>query len=174
MKTIAITDKKEIDEIINSCDICTLSVIDVNGEVYAVPMNFGYHNDYVYLHGADFGKLIDSMRKNPQVCITFCTPCELVYQNEQVACSYRMKGRSVVARGTVEFITDFDAKTAALNTLMANYTTHQFKYSPPAVKNVAVYRVKPIELTAKAFGQPHGNNFPWQIERDKKKAAEEK
>ncbi len=172
MKTIAITDKNEIDQIINSCDICTLSVIDTEGNPYAVPMNFGYHNDYIYLHGADFGKLMDCLQKNPQVCITFCTPCELVYQNKEVACSYRMKGSSVVARGTVEFITDFDAKIEALNILMGNYTTDTFKYNAPAVKNVAVYRIKPATLTGKAFGQSHGNDFPWQIERDKKRKAE--
>ena len=173
MKTIFIEDKNQIDEIIRSCDICNLGVVDTDGKPYVVPMNFGYHNDYIYLHGADFGKLIDSLKANPEVCITFCTPTELAYQDAHVACSYRMKGKSVVARGKMEFITEYDKKVDALNLLMAQYTDREFKYNSPAVKNVEVYQLKPEELTAKEFGAPHGNNFPWQIERDRKKSMKD-
>nr|WP_320117691.1 pyridoxamine 5'-phosphate oxidase family protein [uncultured Marinifilum sp.] len=173
MKTVSIEGKEQIEEIIRSCDICNLGVIDNDNKPYVVPMNFGYHDEYIYLHGADFGKLIECMKANPEVCITFCTPVKLVYQNEHVACSYRMKGKSVVARGKVEFITDYDQKVDALNITMAQYTDKKFTYNSPAVRNVEIYRLKPEELTAKEFAAPHGNNFPWQVERDKKKSMKD-
>lgn len=173
MKTIFIEGKEKIEEIILSCDICQLGVVDTEGKPYVIPMNFGYKDEYIYMHGANFGKLVDAMKANPEVCVTFCTPTELAYQDAHMACSYRMKGKSVVARGKIEFITDFDQKVGALNILMANYTDREFKYNDPAVRNVEVYRVKPEELTAKEFGAPHGNNFPWQVERDKRKSQKD-
>ena len=173
MKTIFIEDKKHIDEIIRSCDICNLGVVDSEGKPYVVPMNFGYHDDHIYMHGADVGKLIDSIKVNPEVCITFCTPVKLAFQDEHVACSYRMKGKSVVARGKIEFIVDSRKKVDALNILMAQYTDRKFTYNSPAIKNVEIYRLKPEELTAKEFGAPHDNNFPWRIERDRKKSMKD-
>ncbi|MPQ48448.1 pyridoxamine 5'-phosphate oxidase family protein [Marinifilum sp. N1E240] len=173
MKTVFIEGKEQIEEIIRSCDICNLGVVDAENKPYVVPMNFGYYDEYIYLHGADFGKLIDCMKAKPEVCITFCTPPELAYQDVHIACSYRMKGKSVVARGKIEFITDYDQKVDALNILMGQYTDKKFTYNSPAVRNVEVYRLKPEELTAKEFGAPHGNNFPWQVERDKKKSQKD-
>jgi nitroimidazol reductase NimA-like FMN-containing flavoprotein (pyridoxamine 5'-phosphate oxidase superfamily) len=169
MKTIFIEDQQQIEEAIQQCEICSLGVVDTEGKPYVVPMNFGYHDGYIYMHGANFGKLIDAMKANPQVCVTFCTPTQLAYQDEHVACSYRMKAKSVVARGEIEFIVDFDKKVDALNVLMANYTDHKFTYNSPAVRNVEVYRLKADELTAKEFGAPHGNNFPWQMKRDQER-----
>jgi nitroimidazol reductase NimA-like FMN-containing flavoprotein (pyridoxamine 5'-phosphate oxidase superfamily) len=173
MRTVFIEGKEQIDEIINSCDICNVGVIDLENKPYVVPMNFGYHDEYIYLHGADFGKLIDCLKANPEVCITFCTPPDLVFQDVHVACSYRMKGKSVVARGKIEFITDYEKKVDALNITMAQYTDKKFTYNSPAVKNVEIYRLKPVELTAKEFGAPHGHNFPWQVDRDKKKSQKD-
>lgn len=161
MKTVFIEDQEEIDEIIKSCDLCFLGVIDTENRPYVVPMNFGYLDGYIYLHAANFGKLIDSLKLNPEVCITFCTNPVLACQNEEVACSYRVKGKSVVARGTVEFILDFDKKVDALNSLMAQYTDRKFTYSSPAIKNVEVYRMKMDELTAKEFGKYNDQSFPW-------------
>ncbi|RUT73128.1 pyridoxamine 5'-phosphate oxidase family protein [Ancylomarina longa] len=173
MKTIFIKGKEQIEEIIQSCDICFVGVIDTEGKPYVVPMNFGFKEDYVYLHGTNFGKLIDSLKINPEVCITFCTPPELAYQDAHMACSYRMKGKSVVSRGRIEFINEIEQKVDALNILMGNYTNRAFKYSAPAVQNVEVYQMKVKEITAKEFGASHGNNFPWQIKRDQKKSQKD-
>jgi len=173
MKTVFIEGKEQIEEIIQFCDICFIGVIDPENMPYVVPMNFGFKEDYIYLHGADFGKLIDSLKINPNVCITFCTPPELAYQDVQIACSYRMKSKSVVARGRIEFLKEHEQKVDALNVLMGNYTEREFKYNIPAIKNVEVYRMKLEELSAKEFGASHGNNFPWQIKRDQKKSPKD-
>lgn len=162
MKTIAIKNKEQIQEVIGKCDVCYVGVVDTEGLPYVVPMNFGYDKEYIYLHGASVGKLIDSLKLNPQVCVTFCTPSDLVWQDAHVGCSYRVRGESVVARGDVEFITDFEKKVEALNILMGNYSKREFKYSSPAVRNVEIYRVRVQELTGKAFGVSHKKQSPWE------------
>ncbi len=161
MKTVFIEDEKEIAEIIESCDLCHIGVIDTEGKPYVVPMNFGFLDDYIYLHGSNFGLLIDSLKKNPEACITFCTNTVLAYQNVDVACSYRIKGKSIVARGTIEFILDYETKVDSLNALMAKFSDRKFTYNSPAVKNVEVYRMKMDNFTAKEFGKFNDQKFPW-------------
>lgn len=170
MKTVFIEDQKEINEIIKSCDLCNLGVIDTEGRPYVVPMNFGYLDGYIYLHGANFGLLIDSLKKNPEACITFCTDTVLAYQNVDVACSYRVKGKSVIVRGKIEFIHDFDQKVDALNSLMAQFTDKKFTYNSPAVKNVEVYRMKMDDFTAKEFGKYNEQKFPWMDKHHRPKS----
>ncbi|MFA8433968.1 MAG: pyridoxamine 5'-phosphate oxidase family protein [Marinifilaceae bacterium] len=172
MKTLFIDEKEKIDQVIKECDVCSLGVIDEDNLPYVVPMNFGLHDGYIYLHGAGEGKLIEAIRKNPNVCITFCTKTKLAWQDEHVACSYRIKGSSVVARGKVEFITDYDQKVDALNILMANYTDRKFTYNSPAVKNVEIYRLKMDNVTGKEYGVPNSKKFPWQIKRDQERGWE--
>lgn len=35
-----ITDQKEIDEIINKCPVCYVSMVDENNQPYVLPFNF--------------------------------------------------------------------------------------------------------------------------------------
>lgn len=147
-----ITNQKEIDEIINKCEVCYVSMVDENHLPYVLPFNFGYNNGVIYLHSSQKGLKIDILRKNPSVCIAFSTDHQLRYQSENVACSYSMKYRSVLAFGKVEFIDDMDQKVEFLNTVMAHYTDREFKYNPPALREVCTYKVNVEKFTAKLYG----------------------
>ena len=158
MLTVTIEERHIIEEIIRRNKICYVGMIDINGMPYVIPMNFGYDNDIIYLHSAKEGGSIDALMQNPNVCITFCTDPELTYQNEEVACSYRMKGSSVICRGKVKFEEDFDEKVRILNILMKQYTDRPFTYSTPAVNNVCVWKVEVETISTKVFGVPHPNS----------------
>ncbi len=147
-----ITDQKEIDEIINKCQVCYVSMVDENNLPYVVPFNFGYNNGVIFLHSSQKGLKIDILKKNPAVCIAFTTDHELRYQSEQMACSYSMKYRSVLAFGKVEFFDDMDQKVEHLNTVMSHYTDRDFTYSPPSLREVCTYKVKVEKFTAKIYG----------------------
>ncbi len=57
MKTITITDRTQIEDIIRKCPYCTVGMTDEEGNPYVVPMNFAWENDTVYLHsGPEGGK----------------------------------------------------------------------------------------------------------------------
>ena len=43
MKTVNISDRKELENIINKCAYCTVGLVDAKGEPYVIPMNFAYH-----------------------------------------------------------------------------------------------------------------------------------
>lgn len=148
MKKFEITEQNEIDEIINNAKNCSLAMID-NDKPYCVPMNFGYHSGIIYLHGASFGRKVGALKLNPEVCISFYVDEVLNVRHENVACSYSMKFKSVLAKGKVEFVTDNDEKARILNIVMKNYSGRDdFTYSKPALDGVCVFFVKPDELTA--------------------------
>jgi nitroimidazol reductase NimA-like FMN-containing flavoprotein (pyridoxamine 5'-phosphate oxidase superfamily) len=139
MKTIIIEDKERVEEIISRCDICYVGITDLEGDPYVIPMNFGYQDGVIYLHSGPTGSSIDMLNKNNKVCITFSIDHELVFQHPQVACSYRMKAKSVICRGKVGFIEDLDEKRQALDIIMKHYIDREFIYSDPAVKNVKIW-----------------------------------
>jgi nitroimidazol reductase NimA-like FMN-containing flavoprotein (pyridoxamine 5'-phosphate oxidase superfamily) len=152
MRARAIIDKKEITDVIRRSMHCHLAMVDAMGKPYVVPMNFGFKDDVIYLHGAKTGKKIDILREHPEVCINFTTDHVLRYQNEQVACSWSMKHRSVLCYGQAEFITEADEKTAALHVVMAQYSGDEFKFNPPAIREVNVWRVRVERYDGRAYG----------------------
>lgn len=155
MKTLVIEDKKEIEEIISQCKICYVGMIDEEGTPYVIPMNFGYREHVVYLHSAPIGHVINCLNANNQICITFCVEPQLVFQHPEVACSYRMKAKSVIVKGKVEFIDEFEEKRKALDIIMSHYSSREFAYGEPAVRNVKIWRVKMDRVSAKEYGAPH-------------------
>lgn len=42
MKTITITDRAQIEDIIRKCPYCTVGITDGEGNPYVVPMNFAW------------------------------------------------------------------------------------------------------------------------------------
>lgn len=152
MKTITVTDPLQVEEIIRKCSYCTVSIIDLEGNPYAIPMNFAYQDGVIYLHSGAEGGKIEMVTRHPQVCITFCEGHELVYMHRQVACSYSMKSRSVVCRGKVRFIEEMDEKRQVLDILMKQYTENECGYAEPAVRSVKVWEVRVEKLTCRSFG----------------------
>jgi uncharacterized protein len=122
------------------------------GEPYVIPMNFGFRNNILYLHGAQHGKKISFLRQNPAVCINFCTDQVLRFQNEEVACSWSMKYRSVLAYGKAEFISSPEEKTEALRVIMSQYSDKTFKFNPPSIREVNVWMVRVDKFEGRTFG----------------------
>ncbi|MDR2496921.1 MAG: pyridoxamine 5'-phosphate oxidase family protein [Tannerellaceae bacterium] len=162
MKTIIHTDSRQIDEFIRTCDICFVGMADTDGTPYVVPMNFGYDNGHIYLHSGPEGRKLQILERNPRVCITFCRGHKLVWQHPDVACSYSMSSRSLMVWGRVEFEEDFDRKVELLRIFMRQYSDRDFRFSPPAVNNVRVWKVAIDEasLKVKEFGVSRKNYQP--------------
>lgn len=157
MKTLVHPEKEFIDGVIRQCQICSVGMADEDGTPYVIPMNFGYKDNVVYLHSAQEGSSIAMLEKNPKVCIAFCTDTDLVFQHPKVACSYRMRSKSVIGWGYVVFEEDYDKKVEALHIIMKQYSDKEFEYSRPSVVNVKIWKVELEKVTCKEFGAPHKN-----------------
>jgi uncharacterized protein len=152
MKHRILTNIKEIEEIIQKCQVCHVAMVDQEGKPYIVPMNFGFKEGVIYLHSSRVGKKIRILESNPEVCVEFSTDYLLRYQNENVACSWSMKYRSVLAYGKVTFIEDDLQKVNHLNLIMKNYTPEEFKYNPPSIREVCCWKVLVERFEGRVFG----------------------
>ena len=152
MRTLFIEDKQDIEGVIKECKTCFLGLSDLNNQPFVVPMNFGYHEGVIYMHSGQEGRKWETMKINPQACVTFMLGEKLAYQDEHVACSWRVKSKTVIAEGEIEFINDYDEKERILHILMRQYSPKEFKFNAPAVKNVGIFKLNIKTLTAKEFG----------------------
>ncbi|MDX9882275.1 MAG: pyridoxamine 5'-phosphate oxidase family protein [Prolixibacteraceae bacterium] len=151
MRTNFIENQLEIENILKACKTCYVAMSDENIP-YVLPMNFALDGNTVILHSAQHGRMWETLKKNPKVCINWTLGEELAWQDEQVACSYRVKSKTVLVEGTVEFIDDYEEKERMLKKMMAQYSTREFRFNAPAVKNVGMMKVHIDKISAKEFG----------------------
>lgn len=166
MKTFSIEEKERIETVIKACRVCSVGMADEEGMPYVLPMNFGYEDGVIYLHSAQEGRSIDTLEKNPNVCILFCTDPELIRQHPDVACSHRMKGASVICEGQVVFEDDFEEKERILSIIMKQYVPDRvFQYSVPAVKNVKIWKMIIENVSAREFGVMRPGSISYKDEQ---------
>jgi uncharacterized protein len=151
MRTIHINNREEIDQIIRSCKTCWLAM-SVEDIPYVLPMNFALDGNSVILHSAQSGRMWETLKENQNVCINWTLGEDLAWQDVKVGCSYRVKSKSVLVEGKVEFADDFEEKNRCLQLLMSQYSDREFKFSKPAVENVGILKVAIEKISAKEFG----------------------
>lgn len=163
MRTLFIEDRNEIDEVIRACKTCYVAMSD--GDVpYILPMNFGYDGSHIILHSAQHGRMWETIRKNPKVCINWTLGEELAWQDVRVGCSYRVKSKSVIVEGTAGIIDDYDEKVRHLEETMRQYSDREFKFSKPSVVNVGIIKVRIDKITGKEFGAKAV--MPWNTDNE--------
>jgi len=148
MRKKFVTNEKEIEEIILTAQTCYLAMVDENNLPYVVPMNFGFQNGTFYLHSGLPGKKMSILQKNNHICLALDIDSKLHVVSENTACSYSMKYKSVIAHGKIKFIENYDEKVEGMNIIMKHYIDKEFTYNKPAIDNVAVFTLKPTEITA--------------------------
>ncbi len=144
-----ITDRNEIEAIIQRSDVCRVAMADHTGP-YIVPLNFGFSDNTLYFHSALKGRKIDILKKNPEVCFEFDQGVELVPGEGEKACGWGTRYQSVIGFGTAVFITETGEKKKALNIIMAHYAGKTFEFSDTDVDQVAVIRIDIRRMTGKA------------------------
>jgi hypothetical protein len=152
MKPRVNLSQTEVDAIINSCEVCVVGMIDLKGNPYVLPFNFGYKNGKLFIHSGPDGKKIDAWKSDPRVCVSFSSDYKMNIRHENVACSYSMKYKSVLIHGNIKPITSIDEKAAVLNIIMEKYSGKKdFTYSQPALVNVCVFQIDISEIESRAY-----------------------
>lgn len=146
-----ITDPDKIEQIIAGSHCCRLGFSD-GGDVYIVPLSFGYvrgGDGYTfYFHGADEGRKIDLIKKNPKVGFELDTNYEL--HPSETASSCTAAFQSVIGTGTVSFVTDPQEKREGLLQIMRKYTGREDWIFPEKMfEKVCVFRLVTEKLSCK-------------------------
>ena len=147
-----IKDLGIIEEILKEAQVCRIALCD-NDKPYIIPMNFGFKDNYLYIHSASEGRKIDIINKNNNICFEVDIKEEIIKAED--ACNWGMKYYSVIGSGKAEFIEDIKGKKDALDIIMQKYSgnnARKFKYSLQALKKTVVIKVNITEITGKKSG----------------------
>lgn len=148
-----ITDRSAMETIIRQAQICCLGLCD-GDQPYVVPMNFGYRDGIVYVHGALQGRKMEILRKNPKVCVTFIVHCSLVPAERP--CDWGERFQSVIAFGQAEVLQNPKEKRKGLDVIMAQYADQAYTYPDARLGATAVITIAIDRMTGKQSGFPSG------------------
>lgn len=146
-----VTDPARIEDIISRCACCRIGFYD-DGEVYIVPLSFGYEakgDAYVfYFHGAREGRKLDLIRKNPRVGFEMDTDYAL--HEADAACGYSARFQSVIGNGVMSIVSEAGEKKRGLSLLMEHNTGKSgWSFDDRAVSAVAVFKLEVTKLSCK-------------------------
>lgn len=149
-----ITESQAIIDIIENCQCCRIGFQD-DGEVYIVPLNFGFEHSgqrmVFYFHGAKEGRKIDLIAKSPRVGFELDTNHEVYAKsNNGTACTYTARFQSVIGTGKVNMVDDADEKKHGLLLLMQHTTQKcERSFDEKMLNAVAVFKLVVEKLSCK-------------------------
>ncbi len=145
-----LTDPVEIQRILDECKVIRLGFND-NGEVYIVPLNYGYTMDdgklTFYFHGAVEGRKLDIIRKNNKV--GFELDCDHALKTGSAPCAYGYYYSSIVGNGVVTLLEEPAEKAAGLNILMEHQAGKPVPVPEKATAIVSVFRMDVTNYSAR-------------------------
>ena len=147
------TDPDSIASFIEECDCARLGFND-DGEVYIVPLNYGYeHVDgsyRLYFHGAKEGRKIGLIATAPEVGFEMDARHSLVPGD--TAC--RFAYCSIIGTGRVSFVEDPAEKVHGLELLMLHHTGKAWTITEEMARAVCVFRLDVHSMSAKERVMP--------------------
>lgn len=146
-----VTDQERIEDIIRRCNCCRIGFYD-NGEVYIVPLNFGYEkkdDTYVfYFHGAKEGRKLELMKKNPDVGFEMDTDCTI--STAEIACNYSAYFHSIIGNGILSIVSETEEKKFGLSLLMEHNTGKwEWDFTEKMLESVAVFKLTVYKMSCK-------------------------
>ncbi|ACM19347.1 flavin nucleotide-binding protein, putative [Geotalea daltonii FRC-32] len=144
-----IKDQPTLRAVIQQSMVCRLGLSD-GYQPYVVPLSFGYEDGYLYFHAAHEGRKIEIIRRNNSVCFEFDANTEIV-ENEE-ACDWGMRYKSVIGFGKAIFIEDIEEKRRALKIIMKQYSNRSFSFPEQSVASTTVLRVEIESMVGKQSG----------------------
>ena len=146
-----VADSTKIADIISRCTCCRIG-FDDDGEVYIVPLNFGYQtkeNTYTfYFHGANEGRKIDLMKKNPNVGFEMDTDYAL--HETDYACGHSARFQSIIGNGIVSIVSETEEKKLGLSLLMEHNTgKRNWDFDEKMVNAVSVFKLEVTKMSCK-------------------------
>lgn len=146
-----ITDTAKIRDIIRRCTCCRLGFAD-NGEVYIVPLSFGYEikeNRFTfYFHGAKEGRKMELIQKNPEAGFEMDTNYAL--NEADSACGYSARFQSIIGNGVIYMVTGNEEKKHGLSLIMEHNTgKKEWDFNEKMVDTTAVFKLEVTQMSCK-------------------------
>ncbi len=150
-KEKAVTEKDQIEAILDSAPVCRIAMVDEDGHPYLVPLCFGYADNTLFFHCATEGRKLEILRQNSRVCFEAETDVSVLAGTKP--CGWGLAYRSVIGYGNAEFLTDPADRRQALDTIMRHYAGDgTWDYPDAALEKTLVFRVRIDTMTGKRSG----------------------
>ncbi len=143
-----LTNKADIEAVLKKAFVCHLGLAD-GDQPYVVPMNYGYEDGHIYLHGAAEGRKIDVIRKNNKVCFEMETFQSEIVKGGDQPCDWGTAFRSVIGFGTAKLLENSEEKIRALNIIVKAHDDRDFTFPEAMLKMTAVIDITISEMTGK-------------------------
>ena len=141
--------REEALELMKNCEYAVLSTIGAeNGAPYGVPVSPVEADGFLYVHCAQKGYKLDSILRDPRVCLTCVGRTRLV--PEEFATDYE----SVIVFGTARLVETDEEKIFALRKICEKYAAsnlENFQHElDAALSRTAVVKISIDEISGKA------------------------
>lgn len=153
---LVIKSKERIMEFLNQEHVGRICSIDKEGFPQAIPMNFVYLNDSIYMHSHTRGEKLENIRTNSKVGFEVDRELEFLpsyFSHPTDASQADTLYISVVIKGIGTIISDKREKVMALNGLMEKYQPEggyeKISEDMEVVDEVAIIKVAPKTMHGK-------------------------
>lgn len=140
-------------EVMDKAPYMTVSMTDLNGMPYAVPLSLARTDEQTfYFHCAMEGKKLDILRINPQVCLTAVSKCKPTVGPKDG--SFTLEFKSAMAFGRAEIVTDDTEKRAALRAICQRFLPgHMDAFEAAVERSMSRTAIVRITLTEPPVGK---------------------
>lgn len=163
---LEVKDQAKIEQFLASMKTGYLGLSD-EGNPYVIPLNFVYHNEEIYFHGASEGRKVEIIHENPNSCFTVSE--ELGTMTHPVPAKTDTAYMSVMLFGEIDLVVDLDIATVIMQKMLDKYVpgyynqalagSHVEKYRSSLGSKTAVFRLKPQHVSAKENPLQMGAKF---------------
>ncbi|MDR1164284.1 MAG: pyridoxamine 5'-phosphate oxidase family protein [Deltaproteobacteria bacterium] len=142
---------QEINELLTANSAGVLATVGADGFPYAIPVNFLYRDDKIYIHGAKKGVKIDNIRQRPQV--SFATFRELGFKEMSEPCKTATFYQSVIVKGLAAVLVDPLETGPILEAITLKYapTVADKPLNPQSLAATAIIAVDILAKTGKCY-----------------------
>lgn len=151
------TDQEKINSFLSEERAGVIGMLDKD-HPYAVPVNYIWHKGSIYFHGMGSGKKVNILSQYPEVTFTIFKEYGTV--TDPVPCHADTSYMSVMIFGKAERVSDSSEAAEALQKLVDKFMPDFYKQhlssnliekyrSSMDGKAVSVFRITPVDLTAK-------------------------
>ena len=148
-----VTSQEWMEQVLHQGVWLELAMADTDGWPYVLPMNYGYKDGFIFVHGAREGKKIDMLNANSKVCFNIAIDTEII-RNENEPSKFSMKYRSVTGFGVASFIEELEDKKTALKIIMNHYDGPVEPMRDEKLAATSVIKVEITEMTGKISNYP--------------------
>jgi len=122
--------------------------LSMNGEIYVVPLNYGYVEGKILFHCALTGKKLDYLKANPQVCFTVGRQSGQVRRHaERDPC--HVDNDSVICYGKARIIENLEERKQALDAFNRCFQLDAEEISPSDASKCCAVEINISEMTGR-------------------------